>query len=202
MNTQKIMQKIIDGFHKAAVELEELQVQVALGKAEAHDLFNDQKKRFKDYIHTVKYGINKSSSKIQDETVKITELLGEIGEHLVQIKTETKEEFEAQKKNLLSLLQNLENYIRANKALNMVYSDLLNEIEVFKLKLEILKYRFDLKKLTIKDEFEKNKMLFLQKIKEIKEDSGTHEKWDNFQTEMAEAYKHLWVRTPPFACRM
>ncbi|MCE3259705.1 MAG: hypothetical protein K0S12_1346 [Bacteroidetes bacterium] len=195
MNTTTITQKVIDGLQKAVVELEQLQVQVALGKAEARDLYNDQKKRFNIYIHSVKEQMGGYTEHVKDDSQRIKELLLEIGHHLEDIKVETSAAFEEQRKSLLKLFSDLEEYIRSDKALSSVYSDLLMQVEIFKLKMEILKFRFDLKKLSIKEEFEKNKALFLEKINElktkVKNDLDENGSWDRFQTEMGEAYKHI-----------
>ena len=43
----KTADKIIDGVKKAISEIEELRVKIALGKAEAQDLFEDTKKKIK-----------------------------------------------------------------------------------------------------------------------------------------------------------
>ena len=42
--------KVIDTLRKAADEMEEFQVKVALGKSEAEDKYEDIKKKFKKYL--------------------------------------------------------------------------------------------------------------------------------------------------------
>ncbi len=51
---ETITEKIIDGLRKAADELEELRVQIALGKLEARDIYKEKKKQFNDFLHEAK----------------------------------------------------------------------------------------------------------------------------------------------------
>jgi hypothetical protein len=56
MSTEKetISEKIIAGLRKAADEMEELRVQIALGKLEARDLYEEKKKQFNHFLHEAK----------------------------------------------------------------------------------------------------------------------------------------------------
>lgn len=49
-----ITDKIIAGLRKAADEMEELRVQIALGKLEARDLYEEKKKEFNRFLHEAK----------------------------------------------------------------------------------------------------------------------------------------------------
>lgn len=51
---ETITDKIISGLRKAADEMEELRVQIALGKLEARDLYNEKKKQFNEFLHEAK----------------------------------------------------------------------------------------------------------------------------------------------------
>jgi hypothetical protein len=51
---ETITEKIISSLRKAADEMEELRVQIALGKLEAHDLYEEKKKQFNHFLHEAK----------------------------------------------------------------------------------------------------------------------------------------------------
>jgi hypothetical protein len=51
---ETITDKIISGLRKAADEMEELRVQIALGKLEARDLYKEKKKQFNEFLHEAK----------------------------------------------------------------------------------------------------------------------------------------------------
>ena len=53
-----ISDKIISGLKKAAVELEELRLQSALGKAQARDAYEEAKKKFNKYVHEAKLRVD------------------------------------------------------------------------------------------------------------------------------------------------
>ena len=76
MQTQektKLTDRVIDHLKKTLVEMEELRVQVALGKAEAKDLYENASLKFKNHLHEAQQrfaGINsKASHEIQ--TMKV-----------------------------------------------------------------------------------------------------------------------------------
>jgi len=189
-----LSEKIAEGLRKAMTELEELQVQAALGKAEAKDLYEDAKKKFNAYMNEASRSLKESASKLKTDGEKVKTLLDEIQDQLALGKAETKEAFEEQRTKLLAFIAELEGCIRNNKAAGMAYMELLLELEKFKLKLGILKLKYELKKMAAKEELEEKKKYLKDKINGIKDklfEGEDNEKWEHFQKEMGEAYKHL-----------
>lgn len=182
--------KVIGALRKSAVELEEFQVQAALGKAEAKDKYEEVKKKFNLFIHD-------SEFKIKDVKQKIEELNAKFDELRVQLalgKAETKEIFKKQKKQMLSTLHDIEVKIKANETLNRMYALTLIEIEQFKIQLEILEQRFDKDKKEAKDSFEKGKQDFNSFIDKFKGKYGKKKevsKLEHFQGEISEAFDHF-----------
>lgn len=99
MKTKKDSQfvdKVIGALRKTAVELEEFQVQAALGKAEVQEKYEEVKKKFNLFIHD-------SESKVKSIKEQIEELNTKFDELRVQLalgKAETKEIFKKQKKTI------------------------------------------------------------------------------------------------------
>jgi len=191
-----IADKIIDGIKKTVVEMEELRVQVALGKAEAKDLFEDSKKKFNTYIHEAKLKFENAKDKATIEGQSIRMALESLQVQLALGKAETKEIFEEQSKKIFKSLNELENHIKKNETVNEYYTKFLMEIEKFKIKLEILKLRFELKKINAQEDFESKKSDFLHKLNEVKDkmkskDEKSAGKWEHFTKEINEAYSHL-----------
>ncbi|MGZ3898715.1 MAG: hypothetical protein ACXVNM_01880 [Bacteroidia bacterium] len=196
INEKMITDKIIDGLKKAVVEMEELRVQLALGKAEARDLYEESKKKFNAYIHEAKISLENFKDKATSGASHIKPLLEALQLQLVLGKAETREVFEEQKKIITKSLLELEAIIRKNKTADEYYSKLLMEIEKFKIKLEIIKLRYELKKMGANEEFEEKKHEFLSKLNEIKskmlgKKAEQKNKWENFHDEITEAYQHL-----------
>jgi len=185
----KFVDTIIESLRKAAIEMEELQVQVALGKYEARDSYDVAKKKFNLFLHD-------SKSKIVTGKEKVDEIHTRIDELNVQLnlgKAETMEAFQAQRKKLLIALHELEVTINTNRNLKSIYAYLLIQIEIFKVQLEILEQKFDSGSETAKDSFEKGKQEFNQLIDKMKAKYTKEEptKWEHFSTEISEAITHL-----------
>jgi len=182
--------KVIDALRKSATELEEFQVQAALGKAEAQDKYEEVKKQFNQFIHD-------SEFKIKDVKVKIEELHTKFDELRVQLalgKAETKEVFNKQKKQLLSIIHDIEVKIKTNETLNRMYALTLIEIEQFKIQLEILEQKFSKDKKGSKDAFEKGKnefVSFIDKFKGKYAKKKEESRLEHFQNEISEAFDHL-----------
>ena len=142
MEDTRFIDKVTKTLRKAATEIEELQVQAALGKSEMQDKYEDVKKKFNLAVHEAKAKIDASKEQIKDFDTKFDELRVqlELG------KAEGIDAFKAQKKNLLLKLHEIEVKIKTNKRFNDTYAFVLLEIEKFKLKLELFEQKFEDKK--------------------------------------------------------
>jgi len=192
----KITDTILNGLKKAAIEMEELRVQVALGKAEAKDLYEENKKKFNNIIHEAKNDLNAFKNKTASEVLTLRVFLETLQVQLALGKAETKEAFEEQRKKISKALNELEGLIKTNETTSEYYTKLLGEVEKFKIKLEIIKLRYELKKLGAGEEFEERKADFLNKLKSFKTNifAKTEKQKDkvmHFQDEIKEAYGHL-----------
>ena len=182
--------KVIGALRKTAVELEEFQVQAALGKAEAQDKYEEVKKKFNLFLHEGEVKIIGVREKIEELNTKFDELRVQ----LALGKAETKEIFKKQKKQLLLTLHDIEVKIKTNEALTRLYAFTLIEIEQFKIQLEILEQRFNEDKSKAKDTFEKGKHdfnAFIDKFKGKYAKKKEETKLEHFQHEITEAFDHF-----------
>lgn len=182
--------KVIDALRKSAKELEEFQVKAALGKAEAHDKYEEVKKKFNQFIHDSEFKIKGVKEKIDELHTKFDELRVQ----LALGKAETKDVFKKQKKQLLSTIHDIEVKIKTNETLNRMYALTLIEIEQFKIQLEILEQKFNKDKPETKDSFEKSKNdfnSFIDKFKAKYTKKKEETKLEHFQNEIAEAFDHF-----------
>jgi hypothetical protein len=185
-------EKLADWLRKAAVEIEEFQVQFALGKAEAQDTFEDVKKDFREFIHEAKVVLAKGQEKSKD----IQTMIEDLQVQLNLGKAETREAFAEQKVKIAKALFDLEAYIVSTKTGSEILEKTKAEMEKFRIKLEILKLRYELGKKDAQVEFESRKKDFLEKVEEIKkrlssEEKTTEDKWSHFKQEMGSAFDHL-----------
>ena len=187
---------IIDGVKKAILELEEFRLQAALGKAEAHDAFEGAKKKFNTFVHEAKLKLDNAKDVVKERSVQLKTLLETLQVQLALGKAETKEVFEEQRKKIAHALNELETLIKKNKTTDEFYTRLQMEVEKFKIKLDILKLRYDLNKLEARNEFEEKKVDFSQKLSDLKKrlekkEGEVQDKWEHFRTEITDAYSHL-----------
>jgi hypothetical protein len=188
-----IIDKLVSGFKKAATELEELQLQLALGKSEAKDKFEILKKRFNALIHDAELKADDVREWADDVRSKFDELRVQ----LALGKADTKEAFEAQRKKINAKIQDIENYIQAHPKLAKVYDYLQTEFERIKLELEILAVNFQLAALKSNDSIQKRREEMATIIKDLQASLERHKnaeeptRQEHFRNEIKQAYHHL-----------
>lgn len=191
-----LTEKIIEGMKKATVELEEFRLQAALGKAEARDVFEDVKKKFNKFVHEYKQEAGDIEVIAMDKAVKLKALLETLQVQLALGKAESKQVFGAQRKKIENALNDLETFLKNNKIANEYYTRLLLEAGKFRIKLEILKLRYELNKLETRIEFKNKQREYTKKIETVKNnlmkrEKEAEQKMQQFREEVSEAYSHL-----------
>ncbi|MBI3133056.1 MAG: hypothetical protein HYZ14_00130 [Bacteroidetes bacterium] len=190
---KKIIDTLISGFKKAATELEELQVQLSLGKAEAKDKFESLKKRFNTMLHDAELKAKDAKEWADDMRTKLDELRVQ----LALGKAESKDAFEAQRKRINAKIHEIELFINAHPKLAKVFDYLQTEFERIKLELEILSVNFKLASLKTSDSFEKRRAEMAEIIKRLQEglekhkDAAEPSRQEHFRNEIKQAYHHL-----------
>ncbi|MBC7864858.1 MAG: hypothetical protein IAF38_17925 [Bacteroidia bacterium] len=188
--------KIIDGLKRAAVELEEFRLQAALGKMEAKDLFDDVKKKLHKSLHEANLDMDNVKLIVEKNTLKIKVAFEKLQVQLALGKAEGRDAFEAQRKKINIAINELETYIMENKETEKIYSLLLLDLKKFRIKLQILKLKFELKEFKTEEKMDGYKKSFHAKVAAAKENLHEKEKfaekkWKNFSNEMHEAFSHL-----------
>ena len=182
--------KVVKALRTAAVELEELQVQAALGKAEASDKYEEIKKKFNMFIHESKLKYESGKEKMEDFQTNLDELRVQ----LALGRAESIDAFREQKKKLLSTIHEIEVKIKTNEKLNRAYAFMLIEFEKFKAQLELLEQRFEKGKEGATASFEKGKLefnAFIERMKTRFSNESEETRWEHFQTEISEAFTHF-----------
>ena len=188
-----IVDKVVDALRKAATELEELQVQASLGKAEASDKYEEWKKKFDGFMHDAKAKFNQGKDKADHIQEDMKALFEQLRVQLALGKADGAEAFQEQKKKILDKIREIEDKIKSNPTLNRVYAVVLIEMEKFKVLLEWLQQKFNEGKDIAVEQFELGKselQAFIESVKErfTEADAG---RWENFQAEMSTAFSHM-----------
>jgi DNA-binding ferritin-like protein len=190
---KSIADTIINGLKKAVVELEEFRVQAALGKAEAHDAFEAAKKNLRHFMHETEQRFSASEHTVTDVATELKAAIETLQVQLALGKAETRDLFEAQRKKIMQALHTIENFLENNKFTAEYKESINREIQKFKIKLEILKLRYELNKIAAHEEFEQKKKEFSKKLDGLAETLRQKEKtaeksWGHFKADIAAAY--------------
>ncbi len=192
-NIDSALLKVSEKLLLAQQEIDELTVQLALGKVEAKDKFEEIKHTFRMYVIELKNFLTASQSAI---TPEVKAELEELQVQLALGKAETKDLFEAQKRKIMQSINHLEDVFKKNWSTLQMPDFFSHEVEQFKLKMEILQLRFRLKGFDIRDEYRKKMQAVRREIKRLATHAQDHiytrpERQGNFQHEISLAYKHL-----------
>lgn len=192
MQNTSVIDKIAEGLRKTAVELEEFQLQLALGKAEAADQYESIKKKLNTFLQKI-------DAKIGHEVPDTSALRGKLDELRVQLvlgQAESREVFTEQKKRILKAIDDLEKSLNNSGIAARLKLRIKSELRVFRIKLEILRLRFELGKLKMKKVVKTRRDEFIKKTQQlrtrlIRKNSELEKNWEHFSDEMDKAYSHL-----------
>lgn len=185
--------KVIDRLRKAATELEELQVQLSLGKAEARDKFEELKKNFSKTIQQIAADLKSAGA---EKSVELRSLFDELQLQLSLGRAEAKEVFNEQRKKIETILHKVEQKIKSEPSNRELIDKLFDDIRKFRITLEIIAIAYELGKYEFGDAYKAHKKEFEQKLNAIKKkvEAQTDEiekRAETFKNEISEAYNHL-----------
>lgn len=175
-------------------ELEELNLQLHLSKAEAADELAEIKRKLKSWLE--KSG--NALTDLDDEIViKLRNALVKVNEKLQDLKGDSKEAFENQKEQLrftLSKVQELIHWPDKNQGIKLK-GHLEDSLDQLKTKLDELMLDINLGKMEIRDEWLEKEKVLRKKMNELRHrlnaiEDITEEKWNHFRKEMSTAVEH------------
>ncbi|ELR70148.1 hypothetical protein C900_03833 [Fulvivirga imtechensis AK7] len=189
-----ILIKIADKLKETQQEVDELVVQFALGKAEAKAKFEEIKKEFKQRVDEFKN--TTLANQLAGVSTHLKDKFEDLELQLSLGRVEFREMFEEQKNKIEHALERLALESRKQLPLAAEREYFEHEMEKFKLKLEILRLIFALKKIEIKETFKKNMLNAQKKIKQVADKIKSKAqpeptKYEYFKKEAALAYKHM-----------
>jgi hypothetical protein len=196
MDTQQktseiLLQEISLRLLAARQELDEFAVQLALGKAEAKDKFEELKKAFINRLNE----LNRAFS-AEGEKDEVKKKIAALETQLNAGRAEEKKSFEAQVKKILAALVALESSLKKKVVATDHQTNFDHEVEMFKLKMEIIRLKLGMKKFEVKEDFKsameeaKNKIesIIGKAAEKIKDGKA---KYTGFRDEIQSAYQHF-----------
>lgn len=181
--------------------LEELNLQLHLGKADAEKAFEEQKANIRDW--SVKMTSRMDEAKNLNEE-NLTKLRGALEDLRVQAslgKANTEDLLRDQQAELKKRLEQLRSDIDLVFGTTREHSDeFLEDLSLrlhdYQVKFDIFKLQLQLARMESDQEFEKRKAEIADRIHEFqaeveKRAADTSDKWEQFSSEMTEAWKHI-----------
>jgi hypothetical protein len=189
--TNRFIGKVVSGLRAAASELEELQVQLALGKAEAGDKYEETKKKLSAFIQRTKSGLTGS-----EDARHLKALFEELLVQLALGKAETRDAFKAQKGKITKAVREVERFLANSHMAEEIKLKVANELRVFRIKLDILRLRFMLGKLNVRKMLRGQKTAFEDRIQRINDklydtEMDVKDRWAHFTREIERVFTHL-----------
>jgi uncharacterized protein YjbJ (UPF0337 family) len=192
MSTTTFKEQLEKLINRAETELDELKVKIALGKMNGADLFEEMKKELHGGIQKITHDLKSNSNDLVKDVITHLESLQV---QLALGKAEALDAYEEQKEKINQAISQLEVDIR-NKKNELSYEcriKIQNELEMFRLKMEVLQIRYELGKLDMKDNLETRKEAFKKEfdrlLENIRED--TKDKIAEYGQNLKEAYDTL-----------
>lgn len=169
MDTRKLEDQFKELFNNWKASLEELRMQFNLGKMDASEAFETQKKHLRGLIEGMKLNVDKATDMAEENAQKLRAKLDELMVQLNLGKAETKELYEEQRKKIDIALQEV--YAAGKLAYHGNYTYMMelfdNNTKAFKTGLDIVKLQFALGKMEAKEEAEKARKEMNEKIAEL-----------------------------------
>jgi len=185
--------KIADKLLEAQQEIDELVLRFALGKAEAGEKFEETKKEFSNRVS--EFRRTNLGSQVASTSQSLKGLLDELEVQLNLGKADSKDMFEEQREKIEEVIDKIWTEVKKFKNETLDREHLEHEIEKFKLKLEVLRLRFELKKFEVSDSFKESmqeaKKSIEQTSSKLKEKISPDTGLSLFRKEVNTIYKHL-----------
>lgn len=173
--------------------LEEMQVQMALGKAEAKEAFEREQKNFQKFLNQQKVEMKKLKEMNEENLTELSQKFNALEALIEKDLPHSKRKFDAMKKETLQAIYELEYEIK--KTFGNVNAEMQNRLDDFKVKLD--GYRIQLALSNFDDEalLETRKEELQKAIDEIQakmnEESEAKGKVENFVEEISESFEHM-----------
>lgn len=166
---EEIKEKVYSFAIQVKSKVEDLEVQLVLGKAEAEDWLEDEKKKFNDFIRRAKSAVEKAENIRKEKKEELITKCEELQVQLALGKAETREAFETQKSKIDVAMKSFQKGIQTvDDELSDIPGLLENAGSQLISKLEAFEVQFELAKAESKDILEEMKKEFSNQINKLK----------------------------------
>lgn len=196
VNQNPALVKMTDRLLKDKQEIDELVVQLSLGKAAARDKFEEVKKQMKKSVNDFKETLNTKIKEHKEWAIAVKEKLIELESELTKGGADTKEMVTDQRKNILKAIEEMKVELKRNPEAVKLANYYTSAAETLKLKMDIIVQKFEEKNPEVTKGFvdemknAKNQIdAIIKKVNEKKEAADL--KIENFSNEIHQVYDHF-----------
>lgn len=196
-NTPKkpLLTRIAEQLVKDQQELDQLAVQLSLGKAEVKDKFEALKHKLKGSLHEFKVDLKEVYNENKEWSKEFKEKLDHLEEQLSASKAETKEVLKAQKKNIVHAMDLVKEEIKKNPEVHKVSDFFTAASEKARLQIRLFEMKWGSKEKVLTG-FRNEMKKASEKVDEILAEAKVNKqkaevKLKGFNSEIHEAYGHI-----------
>lgn len=176
------------------VLLDELQVQMALGKAEAKDIFERERKNFMQFVSDEKKVLRRSGEAAGKHRQTLMEKFNALDARFAKASAENKRQFDVQKRETLHAIYELE--LAMKEAYGDVGMALQAKLDAFRANLDNYRIKLALGEFdAASNELELLKPELVDAMAEIRKrlekEVGAGEKIDSFSNEISTSFDHM-----------
>lgn len=175
------------------VLLDELQVQMALGKAEAKDIFERERKNFMQFVSDEKKVLRWSGEAACRHRQAMMEKFNALDVRFAKASAENMRQFDVQKRETLHAIYELE--LAMKEAYGDVGMALQAKLDAFRAELDDYRIKLALGELETASELEMLKSELVEAIesirKRLEKEVGAGEKIDSFSNEISTSFDHM-----------
>ncbi len=173
--------------------LDELEVQMALGKAEARDAFEREKKTLNRFINQEKAELKKMSKAAEEHRSELLAKFETLEAKISHPLPTAKRKFDKQKKETLQAIYELEAGLK--ETYGDVSREMQNRLDAFKGKLDAYRVQLALGSYEDEAKLEKRKAELKEAVGEIREklqkEAESGSKVEHFVEEVSESFEHF-----------
>lgn len=175
------------------VLLDELQVQMALGKADAKDIFERERKNFLHFVSEEKNILRRTGEAASKHRQVLVDKFDALAARLAKALTENKRSYDVQKRETLHAIYELE--LAMKEAHGDVGMALQAKLDSFRAKLDTYRIKLALGEFEAESELEALKPELVDAVADIQErlkkEVGAGEKIDSFSNEISTSFDHM-----------
>ncbi len=178
---------------QAKAYLEELEVQMALGKAEARDAFQREKKNLTSFLNKQKTQFKETEDIADEHRAALLQSLEVLESQLGLELPGGKRDFDKQKKETLEKIYQLEYNLR--EAFGDVSHSLQDQLNDFKIKLDTYRVQLALGSYDNEEELTNRKNELQQTVDKLRlklqKEATNEDRMENFTKEVSESFDHM-----------